>query len=146
MMTGLLGSPVAAVMQENFGCSVANRFYQLLDDESDPFDVLREAERRQQQGKKRDEAAPVGRRAVPHGRGGGGRRETQKGRRQPQSFPALSPAAAPPQPGTRPAGPAAVLGKEGRRLPALRCPVRALLRGVGLPRAPRFTDLLAAVE
>uniref|UniRef100_U3JL19 Hyaluronan binding protein 4 n=1 Tax=Ficedula albicollis TaxID=59894 RepID=U3JL19_FICAL len=44
-MTGPVGSPVAAVMQENFGCSVANRFYQLLDDESDPFDVLREAER-----------------------------------------------------------------------------------------------------
>ncbi|KAF4804978.1 Intracellular hyaluronan-binding protein 4 [Turdus rufiventris] len=100
MMTGLLGSPVAAVMQENFGCSVANRFYQLLDDESDPFDVLREAERRQQQGKKRDEAAAVGRRAVPHSRGGGGRRETQKGRRQPQSSPALSPAA-PPQPGAK---------------------------------------------
>lgn len=145
MMTGLLGSPVAAVMQENFGCSVANRFYQLLDDESDPFDVLREAERRQQQRKKHDEAAAVGRRAVPRGRGGGGRRETQKGRKQPQSSPALSPAA-PPQPGTRPAVPAAGFGKEGRRLPALRCPVRALLRGVGLLWAPRFTDLLAAVE
>ncbi|XP_016160089.1 PREDICTED: intracellular hyaluronan-binding protein 4 [Ficedula albicollis] len=52
MMTGPVGSPVAAVMQENFGCSVANRFYQLLDDESDPFDVLREAERRRQQKKK----------------------------------------------------------------------------------------------
>ncbi|XP_056369665.1 intracellular hyaluronan-binding protein 4 isoform X2 [Oenanthe melanoleuca] len=84
-------------MQENFGCSVANRFYQLLDDESDPFDVLREAERRRQQ-KKRDEAAAVASRAVPPGRVGGGRRETQKERKQPESSPAPSPAAAPPQP------------------------------------------------
>ncbi|KAM7023791.1 intracellular hyaluronan-binding protein 4 isoform 2-T2 [Acridotheres tristis] len=100
MMTGLVGSPVAAVMQENFGCSVANRFYQLLDDESDPFDVLREAERRQQQRKKRDEAAAVARRAVPGGRVGGSRRETQKEGKQPESCPAPSPAA-PPQPGPK---------------------------------------------
>ncbi|KAM4752348.1 intracellular hyaluronan-binding protein 4 isoform 1-T1 [Cyanocitta cristata] len=98
MMTGLVGSPVAAVMQENFGCSVANRFYQLLDDESDPFDILREAERRQQQRKKRDEVAAASRRAVPGGRAGGGRRETQKERRQPESSPAP---AAPPQPGPK---------------------------------------------
>ncbi|NXD53579.1 HABP4 protein, partial [Corvus moneduloides] len=115
MMTGLVGSPVAAVMQENFGCSVANRFYQLLDDESDPFDILREAERRRQQRKKRDEVAAASRRAVPGGRAGGGRRETQKERRQPESSPAP---AAPPQPGTRTApwrgraGPAAGFGKE----------------------------------
>ncbi|KAL2294611.1 hypothetical protein Nmel_008354 [Mimus melanotis] len=100
MMMGLVGSPVAAVMQENFGCSVANRFYQLLDDESDPFDVLREAERRQQQRKKRDEAAAVARRAVPGGRVGGSRRETQKERKQPESSPAPFPAA-PPQPGPK---------------------------------------------
>ncbi|NXK64409.1 HABP4 protein, partial [Sylvietta virens] len=100
MMTGLVGSPVAAVMQENFRCSVANRFYQLLDDESDPFDVLREAERRQQQRKKRDEPAASARRAVPGGRAGGGKRETQKERKQPESSPASAPAA-PPQPGTR---------------------------------------------
>ncbi|NWT56303.1 HABP4 protein, partial [Erythrocercus mccallii] len=100
MMTGLVGSPVAAVMQENFGCSVANRFYQLLDDESDPFDVLREAERRQQQRKKRDEAAAAARRAVPAGRAGGGKRETQKARKQPESCPAAAPAA-PPKPGPK---------------------------------------------
>ncbi|NXV01253.1 HABP4 protein, partial [Cettia cetti] len=99
MMTGMVGSPVAAVMQENFGCSVANRFYQLLDDESDPFDVLREAERRQQQ---RKSAAPATGRAVPAGRAGGGKRETQKERKQPKSSPAAAPAE-PPKPGTRPA-------------------------------------------
>ncbi|NXF22719.1 HABP4 protein, partial [Rhodinocichla rosea] len=96
MMSGLVGSPLGAVMQENFGCSVANRFCQLLDDESDPFDVLREAERRQQQRKKRDEVAAVARRAVPGGRAGGGKRETQKERRQPESSPA-----APPRPGPK---------------------------------------------
>ncbi|NWQ71589.1 HABP4 protein, partial [Neopipo cinnamomea] len=80
-MKGTMDSPVAAVMQQNFGCAVTNRFYQLLDDESDPFDILREAERRRQhQRKKRDEAAAGGRAvAVP----GGGRRESQKERRQP---------------------------------------------------------------
>ncbi|XP_064497209.1 intracellular hyaluronan-binding protein 4 isoform X2 [Pseudopipra pipra] len=77
-MKGAVGSAVAAVTQESFGCAVANRFYQLLDDDSDPFDILREAERRQQQQqrKKRDEAAAG--RAVPRGR-----RESQKERRQP---------------------------------------------------------------
>ncbi|NXR51187.1 HABP4 protein, partial [Hippolais icterina] len=97
---GLVGSPAAAVMQENFGCSVANRFYQLLDDESDPFDVLREAERRQQQRKKRDEAVGAARRAVPGGRPGGGKRETQKERKQPKSSPAPT-LAAPPKPGPK---------------------------------------------
>ncbi|XP_006867732.1 PREDICTED: intracellular hyaluronan-binding protein 4 [Chrysochloris asiatica] len=97
-MKGALGSPVAAAdatMQESFGCVVANRFHQLLDDESDPFDILREAEcRRQQQlqRKRRDEAAvaagvstrggrsPAG--ASGHKTGSGsGRRESQKERK-----------------------------------------------------------------
>ncbi|XP_074711276.1 intracellular hyaluronan-binding protein 4 [Strix uralensis] len=97
MMKGTVGSQVAAVMQESFGCAVANRFYQLLDDESDPFDILREAERRQQQRKKRDEAAAA-RRAGPGGRAAGGKRESQKERKQPGSPPALR---APPQPGQK---------------------------------------------
>ncbi|NWR62351.1 HABP4 protein, partial [Bucorvus abyssinicus] len=93
MMKGTVGSPVAAVMQESFGCAVANRFYQLLDDESDPFDILREAERRQQQRKKRDEAAAAAavasaKRAGPGARAGGGKRESQKERKQPGSPPA----------------------------------------------------------
>ncbi|EAW92653.1 HABP4 isoform 3 [Pan troglodytes] len=96
-MKGALGSPVAAAgaaMQESFGCVVANRFHQLLDDESDPFDILREAERRRQQQlqrKRRDEAAaaagagprggrsPAG--ASGHRAGAGGRRESQKERK-----------------------------------------------------------------
>ncbi|CAO2596429.1 Intracellular hyaluronan-binding protein 4 [Lemmus lemmus] len=94
-MKGALGSPVAAAgaaMQETFGCVVANRFHQLLDDESDPFDILREAEhRRQLQRKRRDEAAAasgVGHRggrnpavASGHRPGAAGRRESQKERK-----------------------------------------------------------------
>ncbi|XP_038189077.1 intracellular hyaluronan-binding protein 4 [Arvicola amphibius] len=97
-MKGALGSPVAAAgaaMQETFGCVVANRFHQLLDDESDPFDILREAEhgRQQQlQRKRRDEAAAaasgVGQRggrspavASGHRPGAAGRRESQKERK-----------------------------------------------------------------
>ncbi|XP_075303443.1 intracellular hyaluronan-binding protein 4 isoform X2 [Opisthocomus hoazin] len=97
MMKGSVSSAVAAVMQESFGCAVANRFYQLLDDESDPFDILREAERRRQQRKERDEAAAGGR-AGRGGRagGGGGKRESQKERRQ-----LGSPTAGPPQPGQK---------------------------------------------
>ncbi|XP_069891929.1 intracellular hyaluronan-binding protein 4 isoform X2 [Dipodomys merriami] len=94
-MKGAPGSPVAAAgaaMQESFGCVVANRFHQLLDDESDPFDILREAERRRQQQlqrRRRDEAAAAA--AAGGGRGpagssgprpgAGGRRESQKERK-----------------------------------------------------------------
>ncbi|XP_065519318.1 intracellular hyaluronan-binding protein 4 [Lathamus discolor] len=89
MMKGTVDSPVAALMQESFGCSIANRFYQLLDDESDPFDILSEADRRQQQRKKREEAvAAAVRTAGPGGRAGGGKRESQKQRKQPGSPPA----------------------------------------------------------
>ncbi|XP_065716941.1 intracellular hyaluronan-binding protein 4 isoform X2 [Patagioenas fasciata] len=97
MMKGTVGSSVAAVMQESFGCAVANRFYQLLDDESDPFDILREAERRQQQRKRQDEAAAT-RRAGPSGRAGGGKRESQKECKQPGSSSAPG---GPPQPGQK---------------------------------------------
>ncbi|XP_012495508.1 PREDICTED: intracellular hyaluronan-binding protein 4 [Propithecus coquereli] len=100
-MKGALGSPVAAAaagsaMQESFGCVVANRFHQLLDDESDPFDILREAERRRQQQlqrKRRDEAAAAAAGASSRGGrspagasgyrpgAGGCRRESQKERK-----------------------------------------------------------------
>ncbi|XP_054034561.1 intracellular hyaluronan-binding protein 4 [Dryobates pubescens] len=87
MLKGREGRPVAAVMQESFGCPVANRFSHLLDDESDPFDVLCEAERQQQQRQKHNEAstgaAAATRRAGPGGRAGSGRREPQKERKQP---------------------------------------------------------------
>lgn len=44
---------------EGYGCAVANRFGQLLDDESDPFDILYAAgvtlEKKQKQKKKKEE-------------------------------------------------------------------------------------------
>ncbi|KAM9367286.1 intracellular hyaluronan-binding protein 4 [Phaethornis superciliosus] len=97
MMKGTVGSAVAAVMQESFGCAVANRFYHLLDDESDPFDILREAERRQQQRKKREEAEAAAGRAGPGGKASGGKKESQKDRRQPGA----PPPPPPPQPGQK---------------------------------------------
>ncbi|XP_035165063.1 intracellular hyaluronan-binding protein 4 isoform X2 [Oxyura jamaicensis] len=84
-----------AVMQESFGCAVANRFCQLLDDESDPFDILREAERRRQQRKQRDEAAAAAARRGGGGRAGAGRRESQKERKQ-HGSPGTATAAPPP--------------------------------------------------
>ncbi|NXL38448.1 HABP4 protein, partial [Glaucidium brasilianum] len=93
MLKGAVGGQVAAVMQESFSCAVTNRFYHLLDDESDPFDNLRESEHRQEQRKNRDEAAAAARRA-----GRGGRRESQKERKQPRCPPALR---ALPQPGQK---------------------------------------------
>ncbi|NWR71794.1 HABP4 protein, partial [Centropus unirufus] len=61
IMQGAARGSAAAEMQKRFGCTVSNRFSQLRDDETDPFDVLREAERRYRQRKKRGEAGAVGR-------------------------------------------------------------------------------------
>lgn len=140
-MKGALGSPVAAAaagaaMQESFGCVVANRFHQLLDDESDPFDILREAERRRQQQlqrRKRDEAAaaaaggrggksPAG--ASGHRPGAGGRRESQKERKSLAGAPPDSPGGGPQQPGRRPPGPTLEGGRRvrGHRLAVRRVP------------------------
>lgn len=37
-------------LQEGFGCVVTNRFDQLLDDESDPFEILKAAENKKKEG------------------------------------------------------------------------------------------------
>lgn len=37
-------------LQEGFGCVVTNRFDQLLDDESDPFEILKAAETKKKEG------------------------------------------------------------------------------------------------
>ena len=37
-------------LQEGFGCVVTNRFDQLLDDESDPFEILKAAESKKKEG------------------------------------------------------------------------------------------------
>lgn len=41
-------------MQEGFGCAITNRFDQLFDDESDPFELLKQAEVK----KKKEPAVP----------------------------------------------------------------------------------------
>lgn len=46
---------VEEMPDEGYGCTVANRFGRLLDDESDPFDILHAADAGKQQKKKKDE-------------------------------------------------------------------------------------------
>ncbi|XP_005002991.1 intracellular hyaluronan-binding protein 4 isoform X1 [Cavia porcellus] len=92
------GGPGSGTMQETFGCVVANRFHQLLDDESDPFDVLREAERRRQlqlPRRKRDEAGATAQ--GPKAGGAGGRKGSRKERKGPVA-PASPGGALPPPP------------------------------------------------
>ncbi|XP_041089338.1 intracellular hyaluronan-binding protein 4-like isoform X2 [Polyodon spathula] len=72
-MKGAISSPVSGAMQETFGCAVMNRFDQLLDDEADPFDILREVE--EEQKKKKDEPKKSGTASKS------GRRESQKDRK-----------------------------------------------------------------
>ncbi|XP_040435070.1 intracellular hyaluronan-binding protein 4 isoform X3 [Falco naumanni] len=88
MMKRVVGSPVTAVMQESFSCAITNRFCHLLDDQSDPLDILRAAELRQ-----RPDPG-----SGPGGKAGCGKRESQKERRE------LGPALVrrgPPQPGQK---------------------------------------------
>lgn len=92
------GGPGSGTMQETFGCVAANRFHQLLDDESDPFDVLREAERRRQlqlPRRKRDEAGATAQ--GPKAGGAGGRKGSRKERKGPVA-PASPGGALPPPP------------------------------------------------
>ncbi|XP_040435075.1 intracellular hyaluronan-binding protein 4 isoform X6 [Falco naumanni] len=72
MMKRVVGSPVTAVMQESFSCAITNRFCHLLDDQSDPLDILRAAELRQ-----RPDPG-----SGPGGKAGCGKRESQKERRE----------------------------------------------------------------
>ncbi|KAM4706739.1 intracellular hyaluronan-binding protein 4 isoform 2-T2 [Discoglossus pictus] len=53
----LSSSPVPEAMQDSFGCAVENRFFQLLDDESDPFELLQQASEEKNKRKKKDAAA-----------------------------------------------------------------------------------------
>ncbi|XP_078070527.1 LOW QUALITY PROTEIN: intracellular hyaluronan-binding protein 4.S-like [Mustelus asterias] len=101
-MKGVILAAPAAAMQETFGCAVTNRFDQLLDDESDPFDILREAEEKEEkkQKKKKEEGGRKNRAGAGSGASGGtsaaaaaaaaasnaakaGRRESQKARKIP---------------------------------------------------------------
>ncbi|KAM4809720.1 intracellular hyaluronan-binding protein 4 isoform 2-T2 [Rhinophrynus dorsalis] len=69
------GSPTS--MQETFGCAVENRFYQLLDDESDPLDFLHQQAEEKSRRKKKDEAAAAKKVSSQKG----GKKESQKERK-----------------------------------------------------------------
>ncbi|XP_064828229.1 intracellular hyaluronan-binding protein 4-like isoform X2 [Oncorhynchus masou masou] len=53
-MKGIVEEPTDTE-SAGFGCSVTNRFGHLLDDEADPFDIIREAQVEKQKKKKKDE-------------------------------------------------------------------------------------------
>ncbi|KAM9500537.1 SERPINE1 mRNA-binding protein 1-like isoform 1-T1 [Clarias gariepinus] len=78
-------------LQDGFGCVVTNRFDQLLDDESDPFDILKAAESR-----RRDAAAAAPKPAAQAARQP--KKESQKERKNPppEKKDEPQPAAAPP--------------------------------------------------
>ncbi|XP_072518220.1 intracellular hyaluronan-binding protein 4 [Salminus brasiliensis] len=80
-------SPLAAVgMKElieempdsGYGCAVANRFGKLLDDESDPFDILYQAQAQQERKKKKEETKKS---AAPPAKAG--KKESQRDRKAP---------------------------------------------------------------
>lgn len=67
------------MLPDAFGCAVANRFGNLLDDDADPFDLLSEAEKVKERKRKDDEEkkATLKKKA--------GQKESQKDRRLPRS-------------------------------------------------------------
>ncbi|XP_062333654.1 intracellular hyaluronan-binding protein 4 [Osmerus eperlanus] len=76
-MKGIVEDPTADVAESaGFGCAVTNRFGQLLDDEADPFDIIREAQAEKKK-KKKEEAKKPAPKPV--------KKESQKDRRVPVS-------------------------------------------------------------
>lgn len=70
------GAIMPGHLQDGFGCVVTNRFDQLLDDESDPFDILKAAENR-----RKDAAAAAAKPAAQAARQP--KKESQKERKNP---------------------------------------------------------------
>lgn len=66
------------MLPDAFGCSVANRFGNLLDDDADPFDLLSEAERVRERKRKEDEEKKAKLKKA-------GQKESQKDRRLPRA-------------------------------------------------------------
>ncbi|KAM3620211.1 uncharacterized protein V6R79_019736 [Siganus canaliculatus] len=63
-------------MQEGFGCAITNRFDQLFDDESDPFELLKQAEEKKKEGPAPGAAKTVAQAAKS-------KKESQKDRKAP---------------------------------------------------------------
>ncbi|KAI1904933.1 hypothetical protein AGOR_G00010780 [Albula goreensis] len=68
----------SSMQDTGFGCAVTNRFDRLLDDEGDPFDILREAQSEKQKKKKKEEQKKPT-------QGKPGKKESQKDRKVPIS-------------------------------------------------------------
>ena len=64
-------------MQEGFGCAITNRFDQLFDDESDPFELLKQAEIKKKEAPVPGAAKPAAPAAKPQ------KKESQKDRKTP---------------------------------------------------------------
>lgn len=66
------------MLPDAYGCVVANRFGNLLDDDADPFDLISEVEtEKEKKKKKKDEGEKKGKQKKP------GQKESQKDRRLP---------------------------------------------------------------
>lgn len=65
------------MLPDAYGCAVANRFGNLLDDDADPFDLLSEAEKVKERKRKEEEKKAKLKKA--------GQKESQKERRLPRS-------------------------------------------------------------
>ncbi|CAN9513108.1 unnamed protein product [Ophioblennius macclurei] len=78
------------MLPDAFGCVVANRFGNLLDDDADPLDLITqvEAERDKQRLKKKKEEEKKNKQKKP------GQKESQKDRRVPRGFDGLDPVSA----------------------------------------------------
>lgn len=66
------------MLPDVFGCAVANRFGNLLDDDADPFDLLSEAEKVKERKRKDEEEKKAKLKKA-------GQKESQKDRRLPRS-------------------------------------------------------------
>lgn len=73
------------MLPDAFGCAVANRFGDLLDDDADPFDLLSEAEKVRERRKKKEEEEKRAKLKKA------GQKESQKDRRLPRSTPGSDP-------------------------------------------------------
>lgn len=127
-------------LQEGFGCVVTNRFDQLFDDESDPFEVLKAAENKKKEGGGGGGGGGPGPKsaaqaAAQAGAGGGGapgkplRKESQKDRKNPLPPPAPPSAAA--------SGPAAATAADKKDEAP---PPPAALKKEGIRRVGRRPD------
>lgn len=67
------------MLPDAFGCAVANRFGNLLDDDADPFDLLSEAEKVKERKRKEEEEKKAKQKKKA------GQKESQKDRRLPRS-------------------------------------------------------------